>query len=398
MKTTPRKISIAIAATVSCAALLSACGGGSGASVATVTPPEQTMGTLRVALTDAPACGYDAVNVTVTKVRVNQSASAGDNDAGWTDITLNPARKINLLALSNGALDTLGQASLAAGHYSQLRLLLAANSTAEPVANSVVPTGGFETALDTPSAAQSGIKLVNEFDVAAGTLVDLTLDFDACRSIVRRGNSGVLLKPVISVIPMVVSGAIVGVVDPALALSKPVVSAQQNGVIVKSTVPDASGAFSLSPIVAGNYTVVLTADGHASDVIGAVPVTAKANTVLSTATAPLGLPASPVGTISGSVLPATAEASVRAIEFVGSGTQVTMRYQAADLATGAYSLTLPTAAPVYSQFSTLPIVFLPQLSAAGQYSVEASATGYQAQAASIDISLANAVKNFTLAP
>ena len=63
-----------------------------------------TMGTLGVSLTDMPACGFDAVNVTVRKVRVHQSSSASDTDGGWTDITLNPAQKINLLDLTNGVL------------------------------------------------------------------------------------------------------------------------------------------------------------------------------------------------------------------------------------------------------------------------------------------------------
>jgi hypothetical protein len=62
-------------------------------------------GTLGVSLTDAPACGFDSVNVTVSKVRVHQSSSATENDAGWTDIILTPARKINLLDLTNGALE-----------------------------------------------------------------------------------------------------------------------------------------------------------------------------------------------------------------------------------------------------------------------------------------------------
>ena len=41
--------------------LLAACGGGGGGD----NPPAQTMGTLGVSITDAPACGFDAVNVTV---------------------------------------------------------------------------------------------------------------------------------------------------------------------------------------------------------------------------------------------------------------------------------------------------------------------------------------------
>ena len=81
-----------------CAALLSllmACGGGgSGGSTQSA-----GVGTLRVALTDAPSCGYDAVHVTIDKIRVHQSASAGDNDAGWNDLPVAPSRRINLLDL-----------------------------------------------------------------------------------------------------------------------------------------------------------------------------------------------------------------------------------------------------------------------------------------------------------
>jgi hypothetical protein len=145
---------------------------------------------LKVSLTDAPSGGFDEVNVTVSKVRVHQSASASENDAGWTDITLSPARKINLLNLTNGALEELGETPLAAGHYTQLRLVLVPNSGV-PFANSVVLSGTTtEIALDTPSGVQSGIKLINQFDVAAGQRVDLVLDFDASKSVVKAGASG----------------------------------------------------------------------------------------------------------------------------------------------------------------------------------------------------------------
>src|SRR5450759_4551022 len=148
------------------AALVAGCGSGN------VSGNGAGSGTLGIALTDAPACGFDAVYVTVVKVRVHQSSSASDTAAGWTDITLNPARKINLLSLNNGVLDSLGETPLAAGHYTQLRLVLDPN-IAVGLSNSVVPTGGAETALVTPSAVQSGIKLVNEFDVISGQRVDL---------------------------------------------------------------------------------------------------------------------------------------------------------------------------------------------------------------------------------
>jgi len=183
--------------------LLAACGGGGGYGG---TPVQATMGSMSVSLTDAPSCGFDAVNITVTKVRVNQSASASENDAGWTDITLTPAQKINLLTLTNGTLLPLGQTPLAAGHYTQLRLVLDPN-TGNGLANSVVLTGtSTEVSLDTPSAVQSGIKLVGEFDVAAGQRADVVLDFDACKSIVTKGNGKYGLKPVVKVVPSILNG------------------------------------------------------------------------------------------------------------------------------------------------------------------------------------------------
>ena len=108
-------------------------------------------GTLRLALTDAPACGYDSVNITVEKVRVHQSSSASDSDAGWSEVLLNPSRRINLLNLTNGVLDELGQTPLPTGKYTQLRMVLAENTSTNPLANSVKPTGFAEVALKTPS-------------------------------------------------------------------------------------------------------------------------------------------------------------------------------------------------------------------------------------------------------
>src|SRR5215813_2289132 len=79
------------------AVFVAGCGsGGDGGGGATAQP-----GTVSVSMTDAPACGFDEVNVTVSKVRVHQSSSADDNSAGWTDITLSPPRKINLLDLND---------------------------------------------------------------------------------------------------------------------------------------------------------------------------------------------------------------------------------------------------------------------------------------------------------
>ena len=400
-----------IACAAIAAATIAACGGGSGDNGAPAPAPTQS-GTLGVSLTDAPACGFDAVNVTVNKVRVHQSGAAADNDSGWSDITLSPARKINLLNLTNGVLDTLGATSLPPGKYNQLRLVLDANGGAG-TANTVVATGSTaEKTLETPSAVQSGIKIAGTFDVVSGQRTDLVLDFDACKSVLTKGNGKYALKPVIKLVPTVSNG-INGFISPALLSSGVSVSAQQNGAIVSATTPNpTSGEFILSRLAPGSYDVVITAAGRAAAVVAAVPVaTVSSTTSLSTAAAPLTLAASPVGSIAGSVsmtpASATGEAAyVTARQTFAAGPTVVIKYAGADLATGAYTLNnLPVAAPQYATYSaTLPLTFSAATTStpgAGQYAVSAAATGYatQTRATAVDIATQNASNiNFALVP
>jgi len=384
MKHTWRKLPVA--ASLAAASLLSACGGGGGSSAS-------GQGTLSVSLTDAPACGFDQVNVTVSKVRVHKNADASENDAGWSDIVLSQPARINLLDLTNGIMQTLGQTTLPAGHYTQIRLVL---DGSDPLANSVLPSGGTEVALATPSALQSGIKLNGQFDVAANSTTDIALDFDACKSVVKRGNGGYNLKPVISMIPMVTSGAINGYVDPAVVASKPFVSAQINGVIVKGTVPDSSGRFSLAPLVAGNYTVVITADARVTDVIDSVPVSARAGTDISSSAAPIAMQPSAANAVSGIVSPASSQALVSATQTFDTGQKVTVKFVNADVQSGAYSMSVPTAAPSLGRYSaTLPISLAQQAPIAGKYAIEAAASGYAGQSYLADLLNTAATVNFT---
>lgn len=385
------------------AASLSACGGGGGGGAGATTsnnPSPSTMGTLAVSLTDAPACGFDAVNITVNKVRVHQSATASDTDSGWTDIALNPARKINLLSLTNGALDALGQTALGAGHYSQLRLVLDANSSSA-LANSVLVTGAnTELALDSPSAIQSGIKLVNEFDVAAGQRVDLVLDFDACKSVLAKGNGKYALKPVLKVVPSALNG-ISGFVAITELNNHVRVSAQQNGTIIAATTPNPStGEFLLTRLPLGNYDVVISADKRTTTVVATVPVaSASAITPVSTGGAPIPLGASSAGSISGVVLLTPASSSdtayVTAKQSFVAGPLITVQYQGVDMASGVYTLAgLPTTAPQYAPYSsTLPLQFTAAsgvVPGVGKYLLEASATGYATKSLpSVDISQSN---------
>lgn len=378
-----------LGATALSTAVLSACGGGSVARPAT---PVSTLGTLAVAMTDAPACGFDAVNVTVSMLRVHRSEGASDLDGGWTDISLSPAKKINLLNLTNGVLEALGQTSLEAGRYTQLRLVLDANG------NTVVPTAGkTEQPLETPGSIQSGIKLVGNFDVTAGQKTDVVLDFDACKSVLARGRGSYALKPVVKVAPVTLNG-ISGYISTALLGRSVQVSAQQNGQIVSATTPNVStGEFFLSRLAPGNYDVVITANDSAASVVAGVPVaSASSTTVLSTSSAPILLAPGTTGSIGGTVAmsPASLEAAyVSARQSFAAGPTVTIRYQGADLASGAYTIArLPVTAPQFATYTgTLPLAFSASSAApGGKYRVEATATGYAAKSVdNVDIGTAN---------
>jgi hypothetical protein len=416
--------------------LVAGCGGGDGGSGGTTAQP----GTVSVSMTDAPACGFEVVNVTVSKVRIHQSDTASDNSPGWTDITLDPPQPINLLDLNNGALASLGETPLTAGHYTQLRLVLDKNNGNPPSANWIVLEGqnpqnpSNRIPLDTPSAIQSGIKLIHQFTVNSAQRVDLLLDFDACKSIVLTGSGTYKLKPVIQVVPFEQNG-IVGFVNTNLLASNVIVSAQQNGEIIRATVPNTTtGKFFLAHLNPTNcpttcYNVVITAEGHATAVISGVPVpTTTSITEVSTSGAPIPVVTPPTlepsatnsisGTVTLNPIPSSTDEPtvfVAAKQTLAGGLMVTVKSQVAvsvvdpqNNPTGnyLYTLTLPTEAPSLGPYGSLPIVFTKQLapplpsSVAGKYTVQASAAGYATQAtpSPVDISGGNVTEDFTLTP
>ena len=377
---------------------LVACGGGGGGGGSA--PAAAEKGTLRVAMTDAPACGYDAVNVTVTKVRVHQAANAAEGEAGWQDVTVDPPARIDLLSLTNGVLYELGQTQLPVGKYTQLRLVLAENGGSTPLANSVVLTEDKrEIALKTPSGQQSGLKVHANIDVAANQLADFVIDFDACKSVVKAGSSGqYLLKPVLSVMPRSVSG-VLGYVEAGVVGTS--VSLQQDGLVVKATVPDSTGKFLLQPVPAGTYHLVLTAPGRTTAVVTSVPVVDQAVTTLNATTSTLAVPTSSTATLSGTVSTGSVpiEAQVLAQQPLSGGPTIVVADRAVDSDTGAYAYVVPVNAPLVAPYvaAPAPLAFVPNTPSAGKYVVQASGAGAVKSATSPTLSAgATFGANFTL--
>jgi hypothetical protein len=284
----------------------------------------------------------------------------------------------------------LGQTTLTAGFYSQIRLLLVSNKSV-PMSNTVTPTAtGVETEMDTPSATQSGLKLINGFTVAPDQLTDVVLDFDACKSVVTRGNGSFGLKPVIKVTPRAL-GEIVGYVEKGV--SGVTVSAQtKDGVVIRATAPDpVTGKFTLSLLDPVLYDVVFTAKDRTTAVIASVPAgSLPTRTILNSSDppSPVTMPPSASGAVSGLLLPlaaaATDGAQVRALQTVGTVLRVEVAFTTTFSATtGAYSLSLPVAAPRLATWSNPmvnPIPFTPQAADAAEYKLEASAPGYMTSA------------------
>lgn len=385
-------------ATASAATLVACGGGGSG--------NEAAQGRLRVSLTDAPChAQYDAVFVTVEKVRVHQSSAAGESDGGWSEIVLAVPRRIDLLTLTNGVLAELGETTLPAGDYQQVRLVLAANGGASPLANAVTPAGGSEVALDTPSGQQSGLKINMNTRVPEGQVADLVLDFDVCKSIVKRGNSGQYnLKPVLTATALLSAAGqrVEGYVVPALGNANTVVSVQLNGEPVKATPPDASGKFVLSPVDPGTYDLVVTAAGRVTAVVTGVPVAASAPTFANSASAPIDPPPSAVQrTVSGTAriagsatVPVATAALKQALAASAPTVTVEVAAQPVDAVTGAYAFTVPSEAPVRAAYAaSAPLVFAADAAAAGRYTLIGKAPERTTQTLPVDVTPGNVAQD-----
>ena len=226
------------------AALVLACGGSSNSG----------SGTMNVHLVDGPISGYQAVNINIQSVEIS-------GNGGWRTLGT-PNKTYNLLSLTGGVSEMLASgATLPAGHYSQMRLILGSGNTVKLADGTVQP-------LTVPSGLQSGVKLVVSFDVAAGTTADVWIDFDAAHSIqvVQAGASGqYLLRPTVWAYDKVVTGSISGkLTDSATAAALPgavvyaeTLDASGNARIARSAITDATGAYTLDllPVGASYYVV-----------------------------------------------------------------------------------------------------------------------------------------------
>jgi Domain of unknown function (DUF4382) len=268
--------------------VFAACGGGGGG--------DGSSGTLSVSLSDSALPGFQAIYVTVDEVQAHRSGGGG-----WVTVGT-PNKTVDLLTLINGVREELGVAELATGHYTQLRLLLGSSpdaglnllSETHPFANYFIDDTDTAVELKVPSGLQTGIKIVNGFNINENQTTELILDFDAMRSVVNAGSSGKwLLKPTIKVLDTasysIASGTvrdgadagIEGVMVSAQSFDDTATDERDEVIVEAATITDADGNYKLF-LAPGDYNLVAFRSS-ASDADGpaCTQLSAQAETVHS---------------------------------------------------------------------------------------------------------------------
>lgn len=225
------------------AVFVSGCGGGSSGNSGGT--GSRGSGTLSVAMSDGPASGITAVNITIDKVEANINGT-------WTTITSVP-QTFNLLDLVTNE-KILGSASIPAGTYAQVRFF--------PSAATVTDAAGVHT-LKIPSGVQTGVKVNVDYTIGPNQITTILLDFNVNKSIIKQGNGQYLMQPVVPGVVQVLSGTITGTVTsggnpvPGAVITATYTagSSYAIGTAVNTSTSLADGTFKIWALLPGTYTV-----------------------------------------------------------------------------------------------------------------------------------------------
>ena len=172
-----------------------ACGG-------SPTEPSGSGSRLTVMLKDSPFSDAKSLLVTFSDVSAHR---ADQTEGTWTKLPFADgatARSCDLKKLQT-AQDVLGTGPLAAGHYTQIRLVVSSSSVyfdnaaaGAACAASIAAPAGRSAPMEIPSGE---VKLNREFDITSATTTML-LDFDGDKSVRETGNGRYMMSPVIGVV------------------------------------------------------------------------------------------------------------------------------------------------------------------------------------------------------
>jgi hypothetical protein len=177
-------------------------------------------GTLKLSLTDAPtlADNVAGVYITVNEIQYNTSRdqTAGEDEGTWETMEeFTGPQAYNLLELTNGNSELLGELALPSGQYNQIRFMLdiptqGGGTTPTNPGCYIEYDDGSKDSLFVPSGGNSGYKATGAFTVPTNGQVEVTADFDVRKAVVVTGNSRYILKPTIRLIVNNQAGKITG--------------------------------------------------------------------------------------------------------------------------------------------------------------------------------------------
>jgi hypothetical protein len=159
--------------------------------------------TLTVMLKDSPFSDAKALLVTFSMV----SAHASGGSFVTVPFSGGASSRTCDLKRLTAAQDVLGTGALAAGHYTQIRLVVSTatiyfdttSQSPTPCASSIAAPAGRNAPVMIPSGQ---IDLNREFDLTIATATTITLDFDGDQSVKETGNGVFLMTPVVTVVSL----------------------------------------------------------------------------------------------------------------------------------------------------------------------------------------------------
>jgi hypothetical protein len=159
-------------------------------------------GRLNLMITDSPYSDAKALLVTFSDVTAHVSGQGGFSRLPFVDTTAT-SRTCDLKKLV-GRQDVLGVGPLAAGQYTQVRLVVSSaslyfdNVSEGPAcATTIAVPAGRSSTVDIPSGE---VRLNRTFTVGEDGTTTMVIDFDGDQSVTELGNGRFRMTPVISVV------------------------------------------------------------------------------------------------------------------------------------------------------------------------------------------------------
>lgn len=210
-------------------------------STDSATSPETVQpGVLTISITDSYA--------DISSLIVNISEIAIHKDSEWILID-SIDHSVDILQYNSGNVFELFSDHLESGHYNQIRLM---------IEQSEITYKDETYPVTIPSSWQTGLKLVNAFDISEGVETSLVLDFDVSRAVHITGPPGNLnfvMRPTIRVIEEDETGKIRGEVTNLDTTA--VAYAFFAGDTVATSPVQPSGVFILAFLPEGTYSVLV---------------------------------------------------------------------------------------------------------------------------------------------